>query len=123
MPFSNEIDSVYFQALFWVAIATLKISDVKLFNAAVNLLEIILSVQDSQEGFKRGMEEYFNTSREGPIDQIIQKLDQISGLNFKSSFSFGVASHLLKAGNSFATLTRKGVKSSESERKYFEGII
>ncbi len=82
--------------LFWIAVAILKISDVKLFNAALNFIETILSVQDFHEGFKKGIEECFNSAREGPVDQIIQKLDQISGVSFKSSFSFGMASHLLK---------------------------
>jgi len=84
------------QALFWVAMAIVKISDVKLFSAAVTLIGTIIKMQDHYEGFKKGLEECFNAAREGPIDQIVSKLDQISGLSFRSSFSFGVACHLLK---------------------------
>jgi neurofibromin 1 len=88
--------SPYFVSLFWVAISILQIGDVKLFNAAVSLLEVILRVQDYHEGFRSGVENCFMAVREGAIDQILSKLDQISGLSFKSSFSFSIAGHLLK---------------------------
>eukprot|EP01119_Soliformovum_irregulare_P019017 TRINITY_DN5943_c0_g1_i1.p1 TRINITY_DN5943_c0_g1~~TRINITY_DN5943_c0_g1_i1.p1 ORF type:complete len:2529 (-),score=855.67 TRINITY_DN5943_c0_g1_i1:42-7628(-) len=88
--------SPYFASLFWVAISIVKISDVKLFNAAMGFLEKIIRVLDYHEQFKKGIEEVFNKAREGPIDQIFLKLDSISGLSFRSSFSFGISSHLLK---------------------------
>jgi len=88
--------SAYFKSLFWVAMSIVQISDVKLFNAAVSLLETILKIQDFSGGFGGGIEECYMIVREGPIDQILAKLGQVSGLNFGNSFSFGVAGHLLK---------------------------
>jgi hypothetical protein len=34
--------------------------------------------------------------RDGPVDQILTKLEQLTGISFKTSFSFAVAGNLLK---------------------------
>jgi hypothetical protein len=58
------------KVLFWVAMAIVKISDVKLFSAAVSFIQTIIKMQDYHEGFKKGVEECFNSAREGSFDQV-----------------------------------------------------
>ena len=87
--------SPYFKTVFWVAMAIIQISDEKLFQAALALIQVVLKIQDA-EGFERGIEETYMGVRDGPVDQILSKLEQLTGLSFKSSFSFGVAGNLLK---------------------------
>jgi hypothetical protein len=95
--FLSAKESPYFTVLFWTAIGIVQISEPKLFSAAVSLMEVTLKMQDYSEGFgKKGVEQLYMGAREGPIDQILTKLDQISGLGFKSSFSFAIAGNLLK---------------------------
>lgn len=100
----------YFKILFWVSVSLIQIKEVKIFNAgniniyifkyqiklALSLMETILKVQDFNELFIQGLEQSLMNAREGPIEQILNKLDQMSGLNFKTSFSFAIAGHLLK---------------------------
>lgn len=50
--------------------AIVKISDVKLFSAAVSFIQTIIKMQDYHEGFKKGVEECFNSAREGSFDQV-----------------------------------------------------
>jgi neurofibromin 1 len=87
--------SPYFKTIFWVAMAIVQISDEKLFQAALPLLQVILKIQVG-EGFEKGVEETYMAVRDGPVDQILSKLEQITGMSFKTSFSFGVAGNLLK---------------------------
>lgn len=87
--------SFYFKSLFWVTVAIIQISELKLFNAAISFLEVLVRFQEEQEGLG-SVEDYYYSARTGAVDQILSKLDRISGLSFKSSFSFGIASNLLK---------------------------
>jgi len=87
--------SPYFKTIFWVAMSIIQISDEKLFQAALALIQVVLTIQD-EEGFETGIEEIYMKVRDGPVDQILSKLEQISGMSFKTSFSFGVAGNLLK---------------------------
>lgn len=88
------VTSPYFKALFWVAIGILQISDVQLFTAGLKMMGVILKLQEN-EGYGN-VEEYYNTYRDGPVGQILAKLDNLTGLNFKASFSFGIAGNLAK---------------------------
>ena len=44
-------------------------------------------------------------ARQGPLEPMLQKLDQLTGLNFEHSFSFAVAGHLLKGMRNPSTKT------------------
>ena len=45
---------------------------------------------------ERGLSEYFLSTREGDLEPFLDKLDQVSGLNFNLNFSLAIAGMVLK---------------------------
>eukprot|EP01088_Endostelium_zonatum_P001229 TRINITY_DN1152_c0_g1_i2.p1 TRINITY_DN1152_c0_g1~~TRINITY_DN1152_c0_g1_i2.p1 ORF type:complete len:302 (-),score=77.30 TRINITY_DN1152_c0_g1_i2:4-909(-) len=83
--------------MFWVAMILLEMDEVKLFAAAINLLEMVIRTLDTADCFEDGLAPYCMSAREqGGLDTFLSKADNITGINFRTSFSFAVAAHLLK---------------------------
>eukprot|EP01088_Endostelium_zonatum_P001228 TRINITY_DN1152_c0_g1_i1.p1 TRINITY_DN1152_c0_g1~~TRINITY_DN1152_c0_g1_i1.p1 ORF type:complete len:2790 (-),score=689.70 TRINITY_DN1152_c0_g1_i1:4-8373(-) len=89
--------SKFFRQMFWVAMILLEMDEVKLFAAAINLLEMVIRTLDTADCFEDGLAPYCMSAREqGGLDTFLSKADNITGINFRTSFSFAVAAHLLK---------------------------
>jgi len=83
--------------MFWVAMILLEIDEVKLFGTAINLLDIVLKTLDANDCFEDGIVSYCMSAREqGGLDPLLSKADSITGISFRTSFSFAVTAHLLK---------------------------
>lgn len=106
--------SKYFMPLIWLAITLVQVGDIRLYSASLQLLEVILKTLDYTECFKdlvrdntqvslllssnniQELSQFVMTVREGAMDNLLTKLDMITGISFKNSFSFAIATHLLK---------------------------
>jgi neurofibromin 1 len=95
-------------ALFWLAIALIQLPEVKLFAAALTLLEAILRTLDYADGaLPEGVElsQLVMGNRTGALDVQLARIDHLTGISFRSSFSFAVAAHLLKGLKESSTKT------------------
>ncbi|KAL6048749.1 Neurofibromin 1 [Balamuthia mandrillaris] len=98
--------SRFFKPMFWVAIILLEIDDCKLFGVAIGLLEAVLKTMDLHECLDDGITSYCLACREEcGLEAILTKADQVTGISFKTSFSFAVSAHLLKGLRTPATKT------------------
>ena len=108
--------SKYFLPLFWLATTLVQVGDIRLYSASLQLLEVILKTLDYTECFKdmvrpishscihntayssllQELSQFVMSVREGAMDNLLTKLDMITGISFKNSFSFAIAAHLLK---------------------------
>lgn len=81
-----------------------QIHDIKLFSSCVHFLDQIVHCMSDYGCFKgQGLAAFCNSSRKGPSERMLAKLDQLSGLSFKYDFSFTIAGHLLKGLKNVAT--------------------
>jgi hypothetical protein len=90
--------SRFYAPLFWLALILTTISDTKLFAAAITLLDAIL-----RHGDERGVFDtdgvtltLLNVRKRDNLYPTLHQLDSITGVSVDTSFSFAVASHLLK---------------------------
>jgi len=95
--------SRYFTRMFWIAVTLLQINDVRVFSAALGLVEVILKTLDDHGLLNEGVETYLMRTRAGDLEPTLTKLDQISGISFDTSFSFALSGHLLKGLRHSAT--------------------
>jgi hypothetical protein len=101
------VKSKFFKPMFWVAMVLLQIDEPKLFAVSVGLLEVILRTLDQNDCFSaEGIVSYCMSSREeGGLEAALAKGDAVTGISFKTSFSFAVTAHLLKGLRTPATKT------------------
>lgn len=110
--------------MFWLAFVLLEIDEPSLFAVAIGFLEVVLKSLDAHDCFaglnssapslsplpflfppsvdfaipKDGIISYCMAAREEcGLEEALSKADQVTGINFKTSFSFAIAGHLLKA--------------------------
>jgi GTPase-activator protein for Ras-like GTPase/Divergent CRAL/TRIO domain/Cell morphogenesis C-terminal len=95
--------SRYFTRMFWIAVTLLQINDVRVFSAALGLVEVILKTLDDHDLLNEGVNTYLMRTRAGDLEPMLTKLDQISGISFDTSFSFALSGHLLKGLRHSAT--------------------
>lgn len=87
----------YFKAFFWIAMSILQIHDIKIFMGGVQMLEAVVKMYYENDCLKNiGLAAYCNSAKQGSVKGALGKLDQITGADFNSNFSFAVATHLLK---------------------------
>ncbi|KAF9540942.1 Ras GTPase activating protein ira2 [Mortierella hygrophila] len=89
-------ESRYLQHLFWLGLSIVEIGHVPLFTYALELLQAVLKVLDAQGFFiDEPVDEVLLRARM-PLLDVTRDLDESTGLNFETHFSFGVAGALLK---------------------------
>ncbi|KAI8373844.1 hypothetical protein BD560DRAFT_393755 [Blakeslea trispora] len=104
-------DSRYLLPMFWVAVALVEINNGPTFCMAVELLLAILRALDVDEYFSGDrMVDVLLAARE-PMAEVANKLDQLCGVNFKTHFSFGIASIFLK-----------GLRYNNAKESIFQGL-
>eukprot|EP01087_Luapelamoeba_hula_P001442 TRINITY_DN1115_c0_g1_i1.p1 TRINITY_DN1115_c0_g1~~TRINITY_DN1115_c0_g1_i1.p1 ORF type:complete len:2561 (-),score=353.59 TRINITY_DN1115_c0_g1_i1:117-7799(-) len=98
--------SKFFKPMFWLAITLLEIDEPSLFSVAISLMEVVLKTLDSYDCFADGIVAYCMTAREEcSLEEVLSRADQLTGISFKTSFSFAIAAHLLKGLRRPATKT------------------
>jgi len=97
-------DSKFYTSFFWIGMSLCQIQDKKLFASCVQFLDTIVRVMSDHGCFKGvGLATFCKKSRKGKSEQMLTKLDQISGISFKYDFSFAIAGHLLKGLKNVST--------------------
>lgn len=97
--------SKFFRYFFWIAMSIIQLPDQKTFAPGLLLLESVIRSLDQHGCFQgHGISAFAMNTRRGPIEPMLIRLDQLTGLSFDNNFSFAVAGHLLK-----------GVKNSSSK--------
>jgi len=92
--------------MFWLAMILLEIDEPSLFAVAIGFMEVVLKSLDANDCFADGIISFCMASREEcGLEEALSKADQVTGINFKTSFSFAVAGHLLKGLRKPATKT------------------
>jgi len=102
------LNSRYFRAMFWVALILLQIDEPKLFAVSIDLLKAVLRRldRDCPQCINDGLVHYCMMAREeGGLEGALAKADQVTGISFKTSFSFAITAHLLKGLRAPATKT------------------
>eukprot|EP00002_Diphylleia_rotans_P008478 TRINITY_DN1834_c0_g2_i3.p1 TRINITY_DN1834_c0_g2~~TRINITY_DN1834_c0_g2_i3.p1 ORF type:complete len:2567 (-),score=480.65 TRINITY_DN1834_c0_g2_i3:159-7859(-) len=83
--------------IFWFAIAVLQLGDSRLFVSAISLLQSVVKTHDSQSAYtEKGFHAFYMQSRVGLIEKTSIEIEKLTGINFSSSFSFSVATILMK---------------------------
>ncbi len=67
--------------MFWVAMVLLEIDEPKLFSLVINLLEAVLRRLDQNP---------LHGNLQGGLENALAKADAVTGISFKTSFSFAV---------------------------------
>lgn len=90
--------SRFYAPLFWLALILTAVPDTKLFAAAITLLDAILRHGDERGVFdSEGVTQtLLNVRKRDNLHPILRHLDSVTGVSVDTSFSFAVASHLLK---------------------------
>ncbi|KAG0375555.1 MAG: hypothetical protein J3R72DRAFT_528012 [Linnemannia gamsii] len=89
-------ESRYLQHLFWLGLSIVEIGHVPLFTYALELLQAVLKVLDAQGFFIHEPVDEVLLRARMPLLDVTKDLDESTGLNFETHFSFGVAGALLK---------------------------
>eukprot|EP01090_Pellita_catalonica_P017046 TRINITY_DN5062_c0_g4_i1.p1 TRINITY_DN5062_c0_g4~~TRINITY_DN5062_c0_g4_i1.p1 ORF type:complete len:2520 (+),score=346.34 TRINITY_DN5062_c0_g4_i1:70-7629(+) len=90
-------ESEFFKPMFWIAMLLLQVDESSLFAASLNLMSTVLQTLDFYGCFDNGVVSYCMSAREqGGLDSFLTQADEVTGLNFRTSFSFAVTGHLLK---------------------------
>ncbi|KAF9922254.1 Ras GTPase activating protein ira2 [Linnemannia zychae] len=89
-------ESRYLQHLFWLGLSIVEIGHVPLFTYALELLQAVLKVLDAQGFFVHEPVDEVLLRARLPLLDVTKELDESTGLNFETHFSFGVAGALLK---------------------------
>merc|ERR1712137_496880 len=101
--------SKFYNSFFWICMALCQLHNPKLFGPSVQLLHSVIQVMFRNDCFKGiGLSGYFLNARKGKLEPMLNKIDEVSGLNFKHNFSFAMAGHLLKG------LRTSGTKAATS---------
>jgi len=76
----------------------LQIGEEKLYTPTISLLEVVLKKLDEQNFFKEvGMARSLLAIQEKrKLNTVLSKVDEYTGISFRSNFSFAVAAHVLK---------------------------
>merc|ERR1712007_19208 len=81
----------------------------KIFGHCVNFLQTIIQILYKNECFKGiGFSNYCLNTRKGKLEPMLNKIDSLTGLSFRSNFSFALSGHLLKG------LKTSGTKAATS---------
>ena len=108
---SLPADSRYLQQLFWLAMALVQINHPATFATAVDLLQAALRALDANGFFNdEPVVDVLMAARE-PLVGVARLLDEASGVNFETHFSFAVAGILMK-----------GMKHSNPKNTVFQGL-
>ncbi|KAF8943228.1 Ras GTPase activating protein ira2 [Haplosporangium gracile] len=89
-------ESRYLQHLFWLGLSIVEIGHVPLFTYALELLQAVLKVLDAQGFFIHEPVDEVLLRARLPLLDVTKDLDESTGMNFETHFSFGVAGALLK---------------------------
>ncbi|KAL9648798.1 hypothetical protein ABK040_003731 [Willaertia magna] len=94
-------DDPLFKQIFILPFVLLSLCDDSLFPAVIHIFDSVLNAVGSSKEFQRcgSIEEYFNTycrMNDTITDQIISKIEVTIGVNFKTHFSFALATLLLR---------------------------
>ncbi|KAF7730429.1 Ras GTPase activating protein ira2 [Apophysomyces ossiformis] len=104
MCLSNVIDNLpansrYLKSLFWLAIALVQMNHPAIFATAVQFLQSVLRGLDAHKLFTQdSLVEVLIETRK-PLLDIAEELDKVSGVSFRTHFSFAIAGILLKGLN------------------------
>jgi len=108
---SLPADSRYLQQLFWLAMALVQINHPATFATAVDLLQAALRALDANGFFNdEPVIDVLMAARE-PLVGVARLLDEASGVNFETHFSFAVAGILMK-----------GMKHQNPKNTVFQGL-
>merc|ERR1711862_31336 len=92
-PFSK-----YFKSFFWLAISLIQIHDINIFQASLPLLDNVIKTLDETGHFQSsGMNSFCMEARKGArLEPLLDKFDNMTGVNFDTSFSFAISTLMLK---------------------------
>ena len=97
--------SAYFKPMFWVAMTLLQINSSNLLLPALTLLDTILKTLEDRGCFQElGVSNYLLSVR-STLDPELTKIDSVTGISFKSNFSFATSAHLLQGFRNAQTKT------------------
>merc|ERR1712137_1481586 len=86
-----------YHQMFWICAALLQLHKSRIYGAAVQLMHSIVTTLHEGKFFQGvGLSGYCLEARKGRFESVLNKMDQLTGLNFASHFSFALAAHLLK---------------------------
>lgn len=91
-------ESKYYTSFFWICVALCQVQqESKIYIACVQFLEFIIKTLFEQNKFNEiGLSNYFLSTRNGSLKNLLNQLDEISGLSFTNNFSFAMAGYFLK---------------------------
>lgn len=100
--------SKFFKPFFWLAVSLTQIHDADLFLSAVTLLgNVVSTLHDTGHFQADGLSAFCMSARKGTrLEPLLDKFDQMNGVNFDTSFSFAISTILLKG------LKRASVKAA-----------
>jgi neurofibromin 1 len=102
-------DDPVLRQIFLIPIMLSAGSDPVLFSAVVHLFDCVLSAIAPSKAFREcgGLEEYFNRyCRDSNTDPLVTKFEKMTGISFKTHFSFALS-----------TLFMKGLTASETKER------
>ena len=89
--------SVYFKPMFWVVMSLLQIGGSNILLPALTLLDVILKTLEDRGCFQEvGASNYLLSVREASLETELARMDSVTGISFKSNFSFATSAHLLQ---------------------------
>ena len=84
-----------------------QLHDPKLFGPSIHLLHSVIQILHRNELFKDiGISGYCIETRNGKLEPMLNKIDELSGLSFENNFSFAFVGHLLKGIRTSTTKTQ-----------------
>merc|ERR1711991_153676 len=88
--------SVYFNLIFWLAVSIIQTSELRLFPAALGLMEESLRTMDAVGCFDQYLVKEYLMMARVPVEDICVKLDESTQFNFHTDFCFAIVGNVLK---------------------------
>merc|ERR1711991_239965 len=88
--------SVYFNLIFWLAVSIIQTSELRLFPAALGLMEESLRTMDAVGCFDQYLVKEYLMMARAPVEDICVKLDESTQFNFHTDFCFAIVGNVLK---------------------------
>jgi len=90
------LDSRYMSPMFWLGMSLIQIGNIPLFQAAINLVKVVLRTLEANDCFvDETIFSYLMKARE-PLTDIVNQMDACVGCHFSVNFAFAVSTNLLK---------------------------
>jgi len=90
------LDSRYMSPMFWLGMSLIQIGNIPLFQAAINLVKVVLRTLEANDCFvDETIFTYLMKARE-PLTDIVNQMDACVGCHFSVNFAFAVSTNLLK---------------------------